>query len=335
MIDINEVKHQARLAAVANHGHRDLYKLVALDVTNLLDLKIAVQRALLGKWLRERNLAMIHAYRGVGKTWWSLSVAFAVSAGGEYLGWKAPEARKVLYLDGEMAARQLQDRLRMIDDMSPFAKPGPGMLKIFTPELQDGPLPDLATPHGQAMVDDLIEEDTALIVVDNISALVRNCGSENDAESWMHVSEWALTHRRAGRSILFVHHSGKSGKQRGTSKREDLLDTVIQLRHSADYQSANGAAFEIHFEKARGLYGEDVQPIEATLIQDEHGAYQWTVGAVSGANAERVVDLWNLGLSVTEISREIGLHKSNVTRNLQKAAAEGKLTRPYQNGGKK
>ena len=53
---------------------------------------------------------------------------------------------------------------------------------------------------------------------------------ENDADSWVPVQAWALAQRRAGRSVLFVHHAGKSGLQRGTSRKEDVLDTVIALR---------------------------------------------------------------------------------------------------------
>jgi putative DNA primase/helicase len=35
--------------------------------------------------------------------------------------------------------------------------------------------------------------------------------------------------------LLIVHHTGKGGEQRGTSRREDVLDTSISLRRPADY----------------------------------------------------------------------------------------------------
>ena len=71
--------------------------------------------------------------------------------------------------------------------------------------------------------------------------------------------------------MLFIHHAGKSGEQRGTSRREDVLDTVLALRRSIDYSSADGAQFEVHFEKARGLYGDEVAPIDCRLTQDQQG----------------------------------------------------------------
>ncbi|MBW2470952.1 MAG: hypothetical protein JRE18_02625 [Deltaproteobacteria bacterium] len=100
------------------------------------------------------------------------------------------------------------------------------------------------------------------MIIDNLSTLVRT-GQENDAEGWLSIQAWALAQRAAGRSVLFIHHSGKGGSQRGTSRREDVLDTVINLRQPGDYTPDQGAVFEVHFEKARGIYGDDTKPFEA------------------------------------------------------------------------
>ena len=43
------------------------------------------------------------------------------------------------------------------------------------------------------------------------------------------------------------------------------IDTVITIRRPADYEPSQGARFELHYEKARGLLGEAVDPIEARL----------------------------------------------------------------------
>ena len=48
---------------------------------------------------------------------------------------------------------------------------------------------------------------------------------------------WLLRLRRQGVAVLLVHHAGRSGNPRGTSKREDVLDTVIQLKHPEDYDA--------------------------------------------------------------------------------------------------
>ena len=115
-------------------------------------------------------------------------------------------------------------------------------------------MPDLSTLEGQTAVNAMLTPETALIVVDNISCLCRS-GRENEAESWLPVQGWALRQRAAGRAVLFIHHSGKNGEQRGASKREDILDTVIKLKRPVDYEPSQGAVFELIFRKGAASQG--------------------------------------------------------------------------------
>src|SRR6202035_2222966 len=100
-------------------------------------------------------------------------------------------------------------------------------------------------------------------------------------------------------SVLIVHHAGKGGQQRGTSRREDVLDTVISLRHPADYSPTEGAKFEVHYEKLRGVYGEDAKPFEAKLETREDVAV-WSVRELDDANRARVEALLDDGHSLRE-----------------------------------
>lgn len=63
-----------------------------INLSDFLSLDLPPRGLLLSPWLPEAGLTMIHAYRGVGKTHMSLNIAFAVATGGEFLGWKAPQA---------------------------------------------------------------------------------------------------------------------------------------------------------------------------------------------------------------------------------------------------
>ncbi|MBU4154057.1 MAG: AAA family ATPase [Proteobacteria bacterium] len=296
--------------------------LMVTDIHSLLAMEIPPRRNLMAPIIQEQSLNMIHAWRGVGKTHTALGIVYAVAAGGAFLKWSAESARKTIYVDGEMPISALQDRLAAIALMND-TEPPEGFLKLITPDLQSGAMPDLGTKEGQELVDSVVDPDTSLIVIDNLSCLVRAGGKENDAESWLSVSEWALRHRAAGRSILFIHHSGKSGNQRGTSKREDLLDTVICLKHPADYDPSQGAQFEVNFEKARGLHGDDVRPFEARLITDDKGRPSWTIRDVEDSTLERCVELFKLGLKQAEIAVELDINKSNVSRALRKAEQQG------------
>jgi hypothetical protein len=113
--------------------------------------------------------------------------------------------------------------------------------------------------------------------------------------------------------VLIVHHAGKGGEQRGTSRREDVLDTSISLRRPSDYLPTEGARFEVHFEKARGIHGERAKPFEAKLeIRD--GAMLWTIREIEDVNLARVKALLDDELSIRDIADETGLSKSTVHR---------------------
>ena len=102
-----------------------------------------------------------------------------------------------------------------------------------------------------------------------------------------------------------------------------MLDTVIALKRPPDYTPEAGACFEVHFEKSRGLYGEDTKPFQASLEPhtENNGVtlLQWSWKALEDSTREKVVRLSNEGLSQVEIAEELGVHKSTVNRHLKKA----------------
>src|SRR3990167_10718243 len=113
-------------ASTNNH-----HSLRVINLNDFLSLNLPARGLLLSPWLPEAGFTMIHAYRGVGKTHMSLNIAFAVATGGEFLGWKAPQACGVLYIDGEMPAATLQERLTNIVTMN-GSNNIPKNLKIIT-----------------------------------------------------------------------------------------------------------------------------------------------------------------------------------------------------------
>jgi putative DNA primase/helicase len=164
-------------------------------------------------------------------------------------------------------------------------------------------------------------DNVDLLVLDNLSSLTAVI-RDNDAESWGPIQEWLLKLRRRGISVLIVHHAGKDGQQRGTSRREDVLDTSISLRNPADYSPVEGARFEVHLEKARGVHGEAARPFEARLdVRD--GRAMWATRELEDANRARVQALLEDGLSVRDIADESGISKSTVQRIKKAIEATG------------
>ncbi len=286
-----------------------------IDIGQFIQKTIPPRKNLLAPWLPEKGLCMVYAPRGVGKTFFALNVAYAVASGGEFIKWNAPEPVPILYLDGEMPAITMQERMTAIID-SHLKEAEPENFKFILNDFQIMGMPDLSDPLGQLQLEPYIDK-AKLIIVDNISTICRS-GKENESESWNTVQEWALRMRAQGRSVLFVHHAGKGGAQRGTSKREDILDTVIALRHPSDYDPSQGATFEVHFEKSRGFYGDEAESIECSLttLDDKQS---WAHSSVTQTTYKRVVDLLSDGLSQTDIARELNINKSSVSRHAKKA----------------
>lgn len=298
-------------------------KLVAYTLHDFLSMEIPAREMILAPVIPTQGLAMLYGIRGGGKTYAALSVALAVAAGTGTLGtrWTAPKPRRVVYLDGEMPAVSLQERLAQLSCHLTQEPPEPDYLRIITPDMQENGIPDLSTTDGQKAIDEQLES-TELLILDNLSALVRH-GKENEAESWVPIQGWLLSLRRRGVSVLIVHHANKTGGQRGTSKKEDLLDTVINLKRPEDYDPQHGAQFAIHYEKARGFHGDEAKPFEARLVAEENGL-RWKVKDVEDGDMERVVALAAEGINQRDIGKELGCSAAKVNRLLKKAKAEGK-----------
>ena len=187
-------------------------------------------------------------------------------------------------------------------------------LLIITPDLQNQGISDLSTLEGQQFVEEHLT-DVKLLILDNHSALCRR-GRENEGESWIPLQEWFLTLRRRGISVLLIHHSNKTGGQRGTSRKEDLLDTVITLRKPENYDPREGARFEVHYEKARGFYGEEAIPFEASL-KEENGKFLWHVQKIENPQVDQILTLHEQKRTQREIAEELGLGLGTVNRRLK------------------
>lgn len=297
-------------------------KICVVTLEDFLKMELPKQEMLLDPFLTTQGLGLLYAKRGVGKTHVALGIAYAVASGGQFLSWSAPVPRRVLYIDGEMPASAMQERLRRIAFTEDQRGPMPGYLRLITPDLQKDPMPDLSTREGRNLIDEFIEE-CDLIIVDNLSTLFRG-GVENGAESWQPIQEWALELRRRGKAVLFVHHAGKGGQQRGTSKKEDILDVVINLKQPDNHKVEDGACFEVHFEKIRHFAGVEAASFQVVLKEDVNGLWTWEVSNIcADPKIKEVADLVNGGLTIKEIMEKTDLSKSKVETKIKKARQMG------------
>jgi hypothetical protein len=313
--DLVDTAQSAAPPSPANDGPR----LRPFDIHEFFQLHIPERGMILDPIVPEKGLVMLYASRGIGKTYLACGISYAIATGTKFLKWDASRPRKVLHCDGEMPAADLRERFSQL--MAGGVTPEPGMLQILTADLIDMGIGNLASAKVQQEIDALLD-GIEFLVLDNLSSLT-SVIRDNDAESWNPIQEWLLRLRRRGVSVLIIHHAGKGGEQRGTSRREDVLDTSLSLRRPSDYQTTQGARFEIHFEKARGIHGERAKPFEAQFELREETAL-WTVREIEDVNLARVKALLDDGLTVREIADETGIPRSTVGRLKKQIEAVGR-----------
>lgn len=290
--------------------------LIAFSVDEFLDLEIPPRQFLLAPILRQQDLAMVYGPAGTGKTFFAMSLAGAIASGQGFLRWTVSDPRRVVYVDGELPGEDLQKKLRALKKV--FSGKGFGENFVVCPHQFQEFTPSIDDPEGQHRIEQHLD-GASLLVLDNVSTLCRQ-SVENDSQAWQPMQDWLLKLRRQGLAVVLLHHAGKGGQQRGTSKRADVLDTVIELRRPAGYRQQDGARFEVHFEKARGSYGQDVEPLEAALSTDSAGNPAWIFKAVQANQPpirERILELAESGMSGAAIARELGCAQSHVSRTLK------------------
>ena len=116
---------------------------------------------------------------------------------------------------------------------------------------------------------------------------------------------------------MVVHHSGKSGDQRGTSKRLDVANTVLNL-NLQDSEDENKTVITLNFSKHRGFFGAEAASRRITL---QDGIWSWTLEAQD--TRSRVMQMLNDGLSQSEISRVLSISPQAVSKHAKKIKEEG------------
>src|SRR5262245_21447876 len=288
----------------------------------LRNLALSPRKKLLDDWFCEGDLGFIFASRGVGKTWLALAIAQTLSIAGKLGDWKAHERVNVLYVDGEMPPDLMRDRseglqnrneqLEFLNHEILFERTG-RVLNIANQEVQ------------QALTARCIATGVKVLILDNLSTLASGM-KENEADSWEQVNAWLLDLRRRKIAVVIVHHAGRSGEMRGTSKREDNVFWIIALDDAKkDAEDTRGARFVSRFTKPSRNTQEDVPAFEWHFVTDT------ATGKVNISHRlARTMDVF-LGLiedgitECSEIAKEMKTSKASVSRMAKEAIRSKKI----------
>ena len=99
------------------------------------------------------------------------------------------------------------------------------------------------------------------------------------------------------------------------------------VRYKESDLAQDGACIEVYFEKNRALYGDDVKPFEARLESNTNDdgikTLSWTCKSLEDSTFDTVCALANKGLGNWEIAQELEIHKSTVSRYVNRGKEEG------------
>jgi hypothetical protein len=187
------------------------------------------QDAPIADWVAEPLVARgrataIYSRAKVGKSLLGLDIAAAKATGRSALGQPPANPVPVVYVDMEMTAADLRERLEDLgygpdDDLS--------QLRYY----QLAPLPPLDSDEGgELMAEVAVSAGAELVVIDTMARAVE--GDENSADTYR--SFYRYTGRRlkaANIALLRLDHEGKDGAQgqRGSSAKNDDVDIVFRL----------------------------------------------------------------------------------------------------------
>jgi putative DNA primase/helicase len=297
------------MSAVPFPGTRD-YSVAGPE---FIDMTFPIRADILSPVIKERSLVMLHGPRGVGKSFAALSIFCAAASGGKALGrWDCVNPVPCLYVDGELPGEQLQSMFKAISFENGVNLDNVHVVTNDTLPDIDTMMPDVSIMKGQRIIEHIIEKHgIKLLIIDNLVSLAR-LRKENDAESWTPVQDWLIRLRRLGVSVLIVHHDGKSGEQRGTSAKEDLLDVILHMKKAEDTLDTDGARADIIHSKHRYYYGDDARSFRAILNRQGDGV-MWTSADLNGEEDD-VRELLAEGKSLRAIAAETGISKSRVGR---------------------
>lgn len=296
--------------------------LIPLTIDQLQSMEVKPIEFVIHPCLPSPGICFIYAATGLGKTLFTLNLAYAIAQGGSFLKYTCSKPKKVLYVDGEMSFNQLHSRM-----MNIIKNQGEldfkDNLSLITPDrILPHRVPAIDKEDGQYIYEQLITKyGYEVIVFDNVSMLTSF--DENKAEEWKVLQDWLLHLRSIGKSVFVIHHAGKDKNgYRGSSRMLDCANTAISLQpvseEGLEEDNVTAKKFKVVYQKARDFGGKDALPYEVIL---ENGI--WSHQSVEQTNMLKVIERLSVGMSQNAIAKELGVSQPYVNKLAKKAKIMG------------
>ena len=282
-------------------------------------------------------LGMIFALPGKGKTLFALELAWRCSQGLDFMEWKFNDMIKpppVLYVEGEMSARQVQERVISMVDRDRGIKDF-DLDNFYMAVLKEQPnesYQKLKTPEGrlnvQVKADEIFKKTgkKPIIFLDNVRFLMGNF-NEKEGQDWIDFVLWLATLRAKGYSTYFLHHAVNTGeKASGSGYQDSNLDVNIKLSQpdensATDHSSDHFTQIQFEFKKMRENVIGQMTPF--IMVVDRNKG-SWSKFPVLNKTERTIKKLLDSGKSAKDIidKDKEGLSKANVHKTINKLKGE-------------
>lgn len=278
--------------------------------------------------LSSRGTGEIFAWRGTGKSYITTQMAVDISTGapmmfGGHRGggghWPISRAYRLLYVYGEMDDSEIQERARSIAricERRGVAHPTDEQLGTMCKDFQKTWRPKISTARDRKIIEERIfQYGYEGMILDNISTLWPE-SQERQSERSAILSEWFTDLNQRGIWVVWLHHAGKSGEQRGDSEKEDMLSFVLKLRRPANYKPDEQLRVEVHVEKNRHkcLQPRMLMPFEIQLTKGQHGENEWVTRPAKDAQKEAAFQMFKDKMPQMFVAQEVGVSKATIYR---------------------
>lgn len=309
---------------------RDKYpELPIKDSVTWRQLDLPERRYFLYPIIPEASITLVAGEDGSGKSMFCMGITDALAKGQNFSPWenRTGDPIKCLYFEGEMHPYDFKERLNQMDCNSNFHVYSVGSNSNDENPFTRGNLTQ--QEYRDAMSIRILEECFKFVVIDNLASLAPGI-NENIKADYDPINQWLLSLRHAGITIFLVHHLGKGGEQRGTSAREDNVDTIIYIKKPQRHGAQDGCKFDLSFDKFRGRVDTDSRDLvrnrQFWYKPNDQGQYGWNhTGSLHEDHIGVLRDLVDLNYTLTQIGERNGISQPSVTRRKQEFIERGYL----------
>ena len=277
------------------------------------------RRTILDPIIKSGHTIWLYAATGVGKSWLSICIAYAVAKGHCQIGpWRSNKAMKVLYIDGEMNSDELRLKINMIK--AGYGDKGIAPIHLISAG-STGTINILDTAWQKDIEPELKDYD--LIIFDNLYSLTENRNFEIKP-----LLRWFKKLNKLDIAVVAVDHSNREDKIQGSVEKERAADTIIELsiiNKNADVKNGDDNEGEeminVSILKARSLPPELTKPLLLKKIYTQNSfkleEVQQTTGKPSIPGEDKQFAMIKFmkkykGYTFKQISEELGIRINTV-----------------------